>query len=319
MLALLADGGFHSGADLSRHLGVSRASIRNYVQFLRRHGLEVHFTSDKGYRLGGPLELLDAAAIRASLNKTTDAGIAYLECRFLAGSTNQILCERSPEDMHRCVILAEGQSRGRGRGARRWVSPLGLGLYLSIGWRYAVCPRGVALLSLAASVAAVQALERMGVSGVRLKWPNDLVWQDRKLGGVLAEVRGGSADTCRVVLGAGINVVLSRCLPEPIDRPWTALAAIVPVPPSRNRLASALIDEWYALLDGYDRRLDLPDVVAAWRQYDDVAGREVVLHERGRRIAGKAVGIHEDGSLLLAVGCGVRKFSSREVSLRLVD
>ncbi|MDX1654152.1 MAG: biotin--[acetyl-CoA-carboxylase] ligase, partial [Candidatus Competibacteraceae bacterium] len=237
LLEVLGDGRFHSGEELARALGVSRAAVWKHLNSLGRRGLEVHAVRGRGYRLPNPLELLDPEGIRAQLSPSVQGRLAQLEVFDQIDSTNSYLLTRAKAGAPGgSVCLAERQSAGRGRRGRQWISPFAANLYLSVLWRYPDGPALLSGLSLAVGVAMARALEGVGVVGVGLKWPNDLLWRDQKLGGILLEFGGESSGPCQVVTGVGLNVTMPKEPALDIDQPWPDLTTVLGLGLSRNRL-----------------------------------------------------------------------------------
>jgi BirA family transcriptional regulator, biotin operon repressor / biotin---[acetyl-CoA-carboxylase] ligase len=315
LLEILADGHFHSGQALAEAIGVSRTAIWKHIHALRRRGLDVHAVTGKGYRLAGSVDLLCADGIRQALASDIAASVAAITVPFELPSTNQYLCEQAyAGDVHGHVCLTEYQSAGRGRHGNSWVSPIAAGLYLSIGWRNESVPEPLTGLSLAAGVAAVRALGDCGIDGVGLKWPNDLLHDGRKLGGILLHVQGEADGPCVLVLGIGVNVRLPPSLAAGIEQPVTDLAHVGRLT-SRNQLAAALINHLVRCLKDFPRNgfePYLPD----WRRYDCISGRRVTLHAGTNRINGQMLGVDAAGALLLGVDNSVRRYASGELSLR---
>jgi BirA family transcriptional regulator, biotin operon repressor / biotin---[acetyl-CoA-carboxylase] ligase len=318
LLKILADGRFHSGEELGRALGVSRTAIWKAIRACSDLGVEVHAVPGRGYRLAEPLELLEPAAICASLAERTRPLLSGLEVLADVDSTNRYLLDAAASRPGRGrVCLAERQRAGRGRRGRHWTSPFAANIYLSVLWRFGVGPAALAGLSLAIGVAAVRALECAGAQAVGLKWPNDLVWQGRKLGGILLEMSGESAGPSRVIVGVGINVCMPPAAATEIDQPWVDLAtAMSGRKPSRNVVAALLVQELLAALDEFERSGFAP-FRGDWERYDLVAGREVELHLPEGIVRGRATGIDGTGALLLLKDGRIRSYSSGEVGLRL--
>ena len=213
------------------------------------------------------------------------------------------------------VCMAERQEAGRGRHGRKWISPFGANIYLSILWRYPLAPAQLGGLSLACGVAVVRALEGIGVTSPGLKWPNDVLWQGRKLAGLLLEVGGEATGPSHVVAGVGINTRLCQSEGERIDQPWIDLASIPGVPPSsRNRLAALLIGELMRTLELFGRR-GLEPFIADWSGYDCYQDKVVALDLGSTQIRGDYMGITEQGAIRLQVDGHVRSFRMGEVSL----
>ena len=229
-------------------------------------------------------------------------------------STNSSLarCREAGEPVR--VLLAEHQSAGRGRHGRRWLSPPGRGLYLSMAWSFQQPPRELGALSLTAGLAAAEAIERQVAVRVGLKWPNDLQIDGRKLGGCLVDLATGRNGATNAIIGIGINVDF-RGLDGP-DQPWTDLAAHAGRI-DRNRLAADLIQ-------GLDRELDrfnqagFAAVAERWRGRDVLFGRDLVLIKPGQaNLDGRGAGVDAHGGLVVETDQGRRIVRSGEVSQRI--
>jgi BirA family transcriptional regulator, biotin operon repressor / biotin---[acetyl-CoA-carboxylase] ligase len=171
---------------------------------------------------------LDEDRILADLSPQAKFLLQHLELLFEVDSTNQYLLDAWPRGAGAgWACSAEFQSAGRGRRGRPWVSPLGGAIFLSISWEYAAGPARLSGLSLAAGLAVARTLRRFGARRVGLKWPNDLLWQHRKLAGLLLEVRGEQHGPTRLVLGLGLNLRLPPDQGARIDQPWVDLTEIL--------------------------------------------------------------------------------------------
>ncbi|HEX9625984.1 MAG TPA: bifunctional biotin--[acetyl-CoA-carboxylase] ligase/biotin operon repressor BirA [Acidiferrobacterales bacterium] len=312
LLRILSDGNFHSGTDLGRTLGLTRAAISKAVGRLGAAGLTIHRVAGRGYRLAQPCAPLDAGRIRAALARSDIAIEVYDEI----DSTSLHLLRCPADSVDRRVCLAEFQTGGRGRRGRAWMASPYQNLMLSMARRFDGGPARTAGLSLAAGVAVAHTLREYGAAGVGIKWPNDLLWQGRKLAGILVDLRGEADGPTLAVIGVGVNGALSEREAAAIDQPWVALAGITGAAVDRNRLAALLID---ALAEMFERfaREGLGPFRADWERYDFYAGRRVRLEAGGEHFDGEAAGIDAQGALLLrdARG-GLRAFHAGEVSLR---
>ena len=202
LLAMLADGNYHSGERLAGRLRISRAGVWKLVKSLQAIGIAIESMPRRGYRLPRPVDLLDRTAITRALNDVSNERIGRLDVLLEVDSTNRYVADGERLEPGKAQIcVAELQSAGRGRRGRVWLAPFGSGICMSLGWQFAEPPPTFSALGLAVGVAAVGALQRCGVEGVGLKWPNDLVWQHRKLGGILIEMRGESEGPAHVVIG----------------------------------------------------------------------------------------------------------------------
>ncbi|MDE2089583.1 MAG: bifunctional biotin--[acetyl-CoA-carboxylase] ligase/biotin operon repressor BirA [Gammaproteobacteria bacterium] len=318
MLSLLADGRFHSGEDLGATLGITRSAVWKAVRACETLGIEIHAVRGRGYRLAAPLELLSREVIQAAMDETARGRLAGLDILPEVDSTNRHLMRLAQQGAPSgLACLAEWQSAGRGRRSRAWVSPFGTNIYLSLLWRYADGPATLTGLSIAIGVAVARALHEAGVSGIGLKWPNDLLWRERKLGGILLELAGESAGPCYVVAGVGVNVRMPAAAAQNIDQPWTDLAAVTGgAGVSRNRLAGLLLQHMIHVLDAFPS-VGLAPFRQEWAHWDAVTGKRVVLQIQDRPVLGRALGIDDSGALLLSVNGELRSYASGEISLRV--
>ena len=314
--ALLADGRCHSGEDLGRRLGVTRAAVAKAVARLAAGGLAVERRRGRGYRLPRPLELLDEAALRRAAGGLTLPLWLLVE----TDSTNDALWQRlGPDTPSGAACLAEVQRAGRGRRGRRWLATPYRNITLSVAWRFPAGAAEVSGLSLAAGVAVAEALADLDVRGVGLKWPNDVYIDDRKLGGLLVELRGEAGGPCWVVLGLGLNLSLDPPAAAGIDRPWTSLADARGTAVDRNRLAGRL---WCRLVAAC-RRFEgegLAPFRDRWARLHLLAGRRVAVQAHGRVLEGVVEGADANGALLLRDGRGrVHRLLSGEVSIGAIS
>ena len=318
LLKLLADGSFHSGTDLGRTLGVSRAAVCKNIRQLTQSGLEVHRISGRGYKLEAPLQLLDKRRILKHLGAQATEVRDRLQIVEEVDSTNRFLSEQATEEKtsNGFVCLAETQQAGRGRRGRTWVSTPYRNLMLSMTWSFQSGPGLVSGLSLAAGLAVLRALEEYGVKGAGLKWPNDLLWEDRKLAGLLADVQGEAAGPTRVILGVGVNAHISEGDAERIDQPWIDLRTITGEAPDRNRLAALLIKHLSRMFLLFADK-GLSAFREDWERHHLYHGRRVRVLQGDKRLNGKVEGIEENGALRLRDEKGkILIFHSGEISVR---
>lgn len=317
LLQILADGHFHSGEALGSRLGVTRAAIWKQLRRIEAMGLTVHAVRGRGYRLAQPIEFLQSEVIHGGLPTTIQQQLAQIDILTEVDSTNTYLKTRAAQGAASgSVCLAEWQRGGRGRLGRQWISPFGCNLYLSLLWRFTAGPTALAGLSLAMGVALARALGASVDTGLGLKWPNDLQWRGRKLAGILVEIAGESAGPSYAVIGIGINVRMPESVATAIQQPWIDLARITGKFPSRNSLASRVVEELMTALGEFEQ-YGLTAFLDEWRQLDVTAGRAVQLQLPTGTIDGESRGIDETGALVIQVGSELRRYASGEISLRM--
>jgi BirA family biotin operon repressor/biotin-[acetyl-CoA-carboxylase] ligase len=323
LIGLLADGEFHSGERLAEALRVSRTAVWKHLQAFSKLGLELHKVPKRGYRLAQAIDLLDATSIRRHLSADSRRQLRSLEVLLQTDSTNSRLLavdDLPPGKVDVCV--AEHQSAGRGRRGREWIAPFGGAICLSMGWVFPEPPQQLSALSLAVGVAVTRALGRFGARDVRLKWPNDVLLANRKLGGILCELRAEAGGPAYVVIGIGLNVHLSAAARRNIAatgvEPADLSEALAAAAPGRSVLVAALIDELIVALERFQREGLLP-FVQPWRDADALHGSEIRVSIGDKQHRGIARGIDADGALVLEMPAGILRFISGEVSVRPSD
>jgi BirA family biotin operon repressor/biotin-[acetyl-CoA-carboxylase] ligase len=314
-----------SGDTLARASGQTRAAVWKRIEALRQAGVDIDARPGRGYALVQPLDLLDGAAIRAALPASMQGRVAALQVAWSIDSTNSELLRRpATEAPETEILLAERQTGGRGRRGRVWASPLAAHLYLSLARSFGGGLARLGGLSLVAGVAVAEALRGLGFSGVRLKWPNDVVVAGPdglcKLGGVLIEGSGEHAGPARAVIGLGINVRMPETAARGIDQPWCDLATLSHQAscslPDRNSIAAAVLAQLLPALEVFDAD-GLAPFLPRYAEVDALAGQPVTLHAAASTQAGTAVGVAEDGALRLRLDDGrEQRVHAGEVSVR---
>ena len=319
VFAALADGRFHSGEELARASSVSRSAIWKATGTLRQLGATVHAVRNRGYRIPDASEPLEAAKIRDHLAREDRERVRTIETVWSTPSTNTVLLARAnPPVGVSEVLLAEHQSAGRGRRGRAWLAPPGGAICLSMSWTFSEVPADIGALSLVVGVCALKALREQGVGGAALKWPNDLLREGRKLGGVLIELRAESGGPASVVIGIGLNVALGAPLLKKIAETGleaTDLRSAGLAASSRNSLAAALVSSCLRGLGGFERE-GLKPFIEEWRAADALRGRPVAVSGADGIARGLARGVDVHGALLIETPQGVRRFIAGDVTVR---
>lgn len=308
LVALLADGEFHSGEQLGEALGMSRAAINKHIQTLKSWGLDVYTVTGKGYSLPAPIQLLNDADILSHLHQQDLDVIPVID------STNQYLLDRMDQLPSGHACIAEYQQAGRGRRGRKWFSPFGSNLYLSMYWRLEQGPAAAMGLSLVIGIVMAEVIQSLGVPDVRVKWPNDLYLNDRKLAGILVELTGKTGDAAQIVMGAGVNLVMRSEGASEINQGWINLQE-AGVEINRNELAAKIINSLREALPIFERD-GLAPFVERWDALDNFINRPVKLLIGDREVHGIARGIDKQGGLLLEQEGEVKSWVGGEISLR---
>jgi BirA family biotin operon repressor/biotin-[acetyl-CoA-carboxylase] ligase len=316
----LDDRDFQSGEALAADLSVTRAAVWKAVEQLRELGVGLDASTNKGYRLAPGVSALSAERISALLPTEVLSRIEALLVEWTLESTNtRLLDSLPPAAATAAVVLAEHQTGGRGRRGRGWIAPPGGAICLSLAWQYADMPADLAALSLVVGLCATGALRELGIDDVSLKWPNDLVTRNGKLGGILIEMRAESGGPVHVVIGIGLNVLLDDAARAAVEAAGNTADDIraqrVPVP-DRNRIVAALLARLVPALEGFPRHGFTP-WLESWHASDALFDHEVRVENAGVVSRGMARGVDAHGALLIETPEGVRRFISGEVTVRI--
>lgn len=311
LISILADGEFHSGEQLGDQLGMSRAAINKHIQTLRDWGVDVFTVPGKGYSLPDPIQLLNEELIKSQIETGSVAVLPVID------STNQYLLDRIEKLQSGDACIAEYQQAGRGRRGRQWFSPFGANLYLSMFWRLEQGPAAAVGLSLVIGIVMAEVLRELGAENVRVKWPNDLYLNDRKLAGILVELTGKTGDAAQIVIGAGINLAMRNVATDVINQSWINLQE-AGINIDRNALAIRIIKELRKALYLFEDEGLIP-FLPRWELLDNFINRQVKLIIGDKEIHGISRGINEQGGLLLEQDGVIKPWVGGEISLRGIN
>jgi BirA family biotin operon repressor/biotin-[acetyl-CoA-carboxylase] ligase len=232
------------------------------------------------------------------------------------GSTNTVALDLAEGSEEGAVVMAERQEKGRGRAGRAWISPPGVNVYLSIILHPRLHPEQLTLLTLLSAVACTHALRKTTGLDISVKWPNDLVVSDRKLGGILTETKGGGDQRILAVIGIGINVNMELSdFPLDISATATSVKNETGRIVVREPIVSEILNEtarWYALM----RTGAVAEITSEWQRLTSTLGRQVVVTTGGETYTGLAEAIDESGLLLMRLPSGaVKRISSGDLTV----
>lgn len=314
LLRLLADGAFHSGDELGKTLGVSRATVFAELEHVADFGVQLQRIRGRGYRLARGWQCLDGAPVMQHLG---DAAQRFdLEILRQAGSSNTELLKRATQGaVSGSVLAVELQTSGRGRIGRAWHSGLGNALTFSLLWRFDCGLNALSGLSLAVGLAIFRSLAKFDASGVELKWPNDILADGGKLGGVLIEAQGDIYGPSAVVIGIGINCHLPQKIEQAIGQRASALDQICMSPPGRNQLLASMLRELACVLDEFAKS-GFCALRAEWELHHAFQDKPIELQmPDGSAICGIARGVGDGGELRLETVQGIGAYHSGEVGV----
>jgi BirA family biotin operon repressor/biotin-[acetyl-CoA-carboxylase] ligase len=301
-----------SGERLATSLGLSRAAVWKRIKRLQALGYAIVGSPRKGYRLLAiPDKLLPGEIATGLKVRRLKGPIHHFET---LPSTNDLAKElaasQAPEGT---LVVAEGQSRGRGRLGREWSSPPGAGLYVSVLLRPPLPPSDLPQITLTAAVAVVRALKRATGVAPGIKWPNDLILAGKKLGGILTEMETESDQIRHLVLGLGLNVN-NREFPAEIRDLATSLALVTGRSFSRLAILKAWLEELESLYQLFLGR-EFARILAEWKEYTVTLGQFVRVRQGPVEISGQALEVAPDGALLIETRTGeIVRVTSGEIA-----
>ncbi|WP_272694623.1 bifunctional biotin--[acetyl-CoA-carboxylase] ligase/biotin operon repressor BirA [Providencia sp. PROV036] len=312
LIDILADAQVHSGEQLGEQLGMTRSAINKHIKTLRSWGLNIETIAGKGYKLPYQINLLSEEAIKNQID-----GVDII-VEPVIDSTNQYMLERIAELKSGDTCLAEYQSAGRGRRGRQWISPFGCNLYLSMYWKLEQGPAAAVGLSLVVGIVIAEVLNRISQEKVKVKWPNDLYMNDKKLAGILVELTGKTGDAAHIIIGVGINIGMNNNnieISKPITQEWSSLRDEVENI-ERNELSANIIKSLRESLIVFEHE-GLKPFLERWFKLDNFLNRPVKLLIGNDVITGIERGVNDQGALLLQKDNGeIIPYIGGEISLR---
>ncbi|RUO22919.1 bifunctional biotin--[acetyl-CoA-carboxylase] synthetase/biotin operon repressor [Aliidiomarina minuta] len=320
LIETLADGEFHSGQQLAERLQISRSAIHKRIASLDKLNLDIFRVQGRGYKLAEPLELLNSEKLQDALRDSSLP--APLSLRRITGSTNDDLRGLLQEAQQNrrtlapgTAVIAEMQTAGRGRRGKAWLSPFGANLYMSMYWPLSQGLNGALGLSVAIGVCLAQMLQRQGIAGVSVKWPNDVYVQGSKIAGILIELEGQPAGEGHALIGIGLNIKMPDRHKSEIEQAFTDVQSHIEGPVRRHVWAAHLINGCREALLNYDAN-GLQNLIKDWRELDHFYMQPVRLLLGQHEQQGVAEGIDENGALLVRQEGKLKSYFGGEISLR---
>lgn len=306
-----------SGQRLAKRFNVTRATIHNCIVKIEALGISIERVRGLGYRLAQPLDLLNPEDIKSKLALPVGSKLSDFQCLQEVDSTNRYATDLAlPPAGKFSAVLAELQSLGKGRRGRPWISPYAANIYLSVLWPLQRPMHEAGRLSPMIAISMLLALEELGITGLGVKWPNDIYSEEKKLAGLLIECSGEINGGCRMVVGIGVNVLMSQIDNIEIDQQWTDIKSCTQDWQfTRNDVAAAMINNVSSMLDQFENDT-FNNLADAWSRWDVMKNKAVDLHSAHSIKSGIARGIDMSGCLLLETSNGIEKISAGDVSLR---
>lgn len=306
----LSDGACHSGSSIGHSLSISRTAIWKQINQLIELGVPIKRLPQQGYQLSRPFIPLDSHKISRIYQQRADLHI-FSEIN----STNQFLKEL-PSHNDITVCCAESQTHGRGRFGRHWISPFGENIYLSYRRQINCCLSRLSGLSLIVSLAVHDCLQRfVNTKAIQIKWPNDLLWQHKKLSGILIEMLAENNGYTQIIIGLGVNVNTATHENTLINTPWCSLHEISGLYFDRNEIIGILLNYLDNYLDEFFE-MGVEAFMSRWQAVDYLYGKQITVMQNTQKLTGIADGIDRNGHLLLVDEKGnLQVLSSGDTSL----
>ncbi|UDG79245.1 Bifunctional ligase/repressor BirA [Candidatus Ecksteinia adelgidicola] len=310
LITLLSNGDFHFSKTLIKMLNIDQKTLDQYIQSILTWGVNVLIIPNKGYIL---LNSIQCLKINHILNFLEDKRIIVIP---IVNSTNQYLLDHICSLKSGDVCISEYQKHGRGRYGRKWISPFGMNICLSIFWCFKKELITVIGLSLIIGIIVAEVLQGFGATDVRVKWPNDIYLNNRKLAGILIEcVKKNNFNY--LVIGIGINIAMQDTFKNIINKKWINLQE-AGIYIDRNKLTAILINEIRYSLKKFECSGMIP-FLDRWRRLDNFINQSVKLLINKHYIFGICRGIDQHGALLLDQEGIVKSFFNGEISLRTIE
>ncbi|MDW8801365.1 biotin--[acetyl-CoA-carboxylase] ligase [Clostridium sp. A1-XYC3] len=307
---------FISGQRISKELGVTRTAVWKYINILKEDGYKIESVSKRGYRLISSPDLLSFEELNEKLiTKYIGRNIMYFQT---LGSTNNKAKELALSNApHGTVIISEEQTEGRGRLGRNWSSPKFKGIWLSIILRPDTDPLNVPKVTQVGAAAVIKALNELDINAY-VKWPNDIILNEKKVCGILTEMSGELNKVNYVVMGIGINVNTdSSDFPEELKNTATSISLETGKYIKRKELVSKLLNSFELLYDEFEKEETIKTSVSICKKNSILLGKEIKIINRGKETYARAVDLSDEGELMVQYTDGiVEKIVSGEVSIR---
>lgn len=290
-----------SGEDISKELGVSRASIWKHIEILRNLGYEIEASPHLGYKLLARPDRLIPEELKEGL-KTKSLGNKILAYESLDSTNDTAYQLAEGGEKEGTVVIAEWQKKGKGRQGRHWVSPKG-GIYLSCILKPEIEPKEVAKITLVSAVAVCASIRKIAGVPAMIKWPNDIIIRKRKVCGILTEIKAEQDKVNFVIVGIGVNVDMPTNL---LPAGATSLIKESESKPLKVELTKKILEnlEHYLTLfkeDGFNKIRD------EWRNFSAILGQYVKIHCHDEKIEGQAMDVDEDGALVVRLETGIQR------------
>ena len=311
VLELLSSKEYRSGESLAAKLGVSRVAIWRQIERLKKTGVDIISVSGQGYKIQAEFEMLDAVEIYKNLANAGGINRSSIQVSKVVDSTNAVLM-RLPPTREQKVVFSEYQTAGRGRREDVWVSPPGGGIWFSLSRCFDNPPSSFSALGLVVGISVISGLQKLGINGLQLKWPNDVVFEGAKLAGILIELRSEVSGPCFAVIGIGLNTNLGMFVRRKIDKKVIDISELSSRHLSRNLVASALLSSLDEHLSAFEHS-GFQSFREGWRKFDFLFGKELKILCGSKVEVGRAEGVDDIGALQLRQAGEIKQILSGHI------
>ena len=314
-LNLLADGKIHSEKEISKLLGIPYLMVPTILKQIKDASINLEVINE-GYRILGGLELLNASYIVKELGKANQL-LSNIEVLTFVDSTNDYLLNKT-EYTNNYAVFAEQQTAGHGQFQRTWYSNFGKNISLSVLWQFSISLNHLTGLTLVISVAVIKALEEYGLKGTQFKWPNDIIHEGKKLGGILVESRSMDQKIKKMVIGIGLNLY-NPLIPSSIndhDHTITSIFSLQKKSPRRNQLAGLILKNLLLSLVNFEAK-GLNFFMEDLQRLDSLSGKLIRIKNQNNLLEGIGKGINLQGQLCVQINNKTYYFNNGEIQVRL--
>lgn len=309
---------FISGEKLSHEFNMTRSGIWKYINMLKEQGYQIESIPRRGYRIISSPDILTLQEIEEDLNtEFIGRNVHYYDS---IESTNDRAKELALESSEGTVIISEEQTKGKGRLGREWISPKKKGIWMSLILKPSVAPLKLGSITLLGAAAVHNGLEEMGIES-KIKWPNDILLEDKKISGILTEISAELNMINYLIMGIGINVNLDKeDFPKDIQIKATSIKIYNNKEIDRKKLLANILNEFERLYIPFKDSGDMVGAIDICRKNSATIGREIVVSRGKDRRKGKALDINDEGELVVQFADGeIENVFAGEVSLRGID
>ena len=305
---------------VQENLKVNRDVLHSYILELQQLGLSLICNEKDEISLPGNIQPLDLEIINSYLSQKVSNQLVFLPFFLSLDSTNQHLKTTKAELLNNVrICLAEHQTNGRGRQSKQWISPLASNIYLSLHINLKIPVNKIGGISLIVGISIINGLNILGLTSAKIKWPNDIYWNEKKLAGILIESTKIQDDDIELIIGIGININMPDASGENIDQPWIDLNTIIGKPICRNNVIAVIIEEIIKNTKIYEQE-GLSAFMTQWKNLDYLFNKSInVKSVNGTEKIGQAVGVNEHGELLMEIDNQIFPIHAGDISVRKVS